>query len=223
MDAPQITLEQDYLTADVGPDMTIADLKGYIESETNIPGASQRVFHQERELANDSMTLQQCQVGNDSMLGMLVRNSQHSSLGSSRHVQGQRGAQAQAGARSGAQSQNVVNDPEIIRLQAMGDPNILARIRATNPELADAVQDPVRFRQVMQELERQRNEMEIERQRRQDLLAADPFNVDAQREIEEMIREQQVMENMQNAMEHNPEGNLANFCSASRNRSILTS
>ena len=51
-------------------------------------------------------------------------------------------------------------------------------------------------------------EMDAEIQRRNDLLSADPFNVDAQREIEEMIRQEGVIENLQNAMEHNPEGIL---------------
>jgi DNA damage-inducible protein 1 len=64
----------------------------------------------------------------------------------------------------------------------------------------------VRFRQIWDEQMRLQQEAATERQRRLDMLAADPFDVDAQREIEEMIRQEQVAENLQNAMEHNPEG-----------------
>ena len=181
--------------------MTIADLKGYIESETNIQTEAQRVYYDNRELVDDSKTLQQCGMTNDSMLGVQVRNPRAPSDGSSRPVRTQRRGPANAGPRQGAQT-----DPEMIRLQAMGNPNILATIRASDPELANAVQDPARFQQIFEDKLRQKVEMDAEIQRRNDLLSADPFNVDAQREIEEMIRQEGVIQNLENAMEHNPEG-----------------
>ena len=201
IDAPQVTLEQDFLTADVGPEMTIADLKGYIESETNIQTTAQRIYYGNQELVDDAKTLQQCEMTNDSMLGVQVRNPQAPSDGSGRPLRAPRRAPAQTGPRQGAQA-----DPEMIRLQAMGNPNILAMIRASDPDLANAVQDPARFQQIFEEKMRKKVEMDAEIQRRNDLLSADPFNVDAQREIEEMIRQEGVIENLQNAMEHNPEG-----------------
>ena len=194
-----MTLEQDFLTADVGPEMTIADLKGYIESETNISTAAQRIYYGNRELVDDSKTLQQCGMTEDSMLGVQVRN---------RPVRTQRRGPTQAGSRQGAQA-----DPEMIRLQAMGNPVILATIRKSDPELANAVQDPARFQQIFEEKLRKKVEMDAEIQRRNELLSADPFNIDAQREIEEMIRQEGVIENLQNAMEHNPEGNCSSLMS----------
>lgn len=201
IDAPQVTLEQDFLTPDVGPDMTVADLKSYIESETNIKTGALRIYYGNQELVDDAKTLQQCGMSDDSMLGVQVRNPQAPSVGSGRPVRPQRRGPAQPGSRQGAQT-----DPEMIRLQAMGNPEILATIRASDPDLANAVQDPARFQQIFEDKLRQRVEMDAEIQRRNDLLSADPFNIDAQREIEEMIRQEGVIENLQNAMEHNPEG-----------------
>lgn len=46
---------------------------------------------------------------------------------------------------------------------------------------------------------------ELERQREMDRLEAEPFDVEAQRKIEELIRQQAVFENMEHAMEYSPE------------------
>lgn len=45
----------------------------------------------------------------------------------------------------------------------------------------------------------------LQEQREANLLNADPYNVDAQRKIEEAIRQQAVLENMETAMENMPE------------------
>ena len=204
-DAPQVNPDQEFISNDFPSEMAIADLKGYIENETNIPSASQRLSYNGQELQDGSKTLQQCNIAEDSMLGMHVRNPQAASMGSSRPVQAQARRPAQAGSGQGARGPGQV-DPEHIRLQALGDPAILQSIRQTQPELADAVQNPARFRQIWDGQVRMQQEIAAERQRKMNQLTADPFNVDAQREIEEMIRQEQVAENLQNAMEHNPEG-----------------
>jgi DNA damage-inducible protein 1 len=52
----------------------------------------------------------------------------------------------------------------------------------------------------------QERQEQLERSRQIAALNSDPFDVDAQMRIAEMIREEAVQENLQNAIEHNPEG-----------------
>ena len=198
--APHIILEQDFLSSDVATDMTIADLKGYIESETGVPVAAQNISYNGRVLQDETKTLQQCEVSEDSMLGMHVRRVQVSGSSTSRAGPAQATGVAQHPTRDQA---------ETIRLQAAGDPAVLARLGSFNPNLAESVNDPSRFHQLWEEIQRRQHEMQAEKERRMTMLEADPFNVDAQREIEEMIRQEQVTENLQSAMEHNPEGEIS--------------
>jgi len=54
-------------------------------------------------------------------------------------------------------------------------------------------------------LRQRQDDLELQRQREIELLNADPFDVEAQRRIEEAIRQQAVLENMEHAIEYSPE------------------
>lgn len=208
--APQgVAVNQDLLTVDVGPDMTVADLKAVIQSDTNVAPAVQSLYHNGIELLDDLKTLGQSQIKGDDMLAMLVRSPQASSGGGSQR-QGQRNqarGAAQPGRSQGGQSrQGSSDDPEITRLQALGDPRVLRQIRGYSQELADVVHDAGRFQQLYKNLQSRQQNMESEKQRELALLNEDPFNVEAQAKIEEIIRQERVTENLQDAMDHTPEG-----------------
>lgn len=94
----------------------------------------------------------------------------------------------------------------MIRLQVLGDPGLMEELRRQNPELAAAAPDPARFRTAFEQLERRRRDAEEQKQREIARLNDDPFNPESQARIAELIRQEQVMENLQSALEHNPEG-----------------
>ncbi|KAJ3156742.1 DNA damage-inducible protein 1 [Geranomyces michiganensis] len=96
---------------------------------------------------------------------------------------------------------------ETIRQQILGDPFMLRNLSSNNPELAQAaMNDPAAFQRMFIELENKRRDMEEQQRQAEEALAnADPFDVDAQRRIEEAIRQQNITQNMENAMEYHPE------------------
>ena len=186
--------------------MTISDLKAVIHGDTNVPTVAQAIYHNGRELRDEGKTLDQCQVKQDDMLGMLVRSPQAPAAQPREPGQAQTGGSSQAAPSQGNRPSTALPDPEMIRLQALGDTEILARLRSQAPQLADAVSDPERFRKGWEIMEQQANEREVAKQREYALLNEDPFNVEAQAKIEEMIRQQRVEENLQNALDYTPEG-----------------
>jgi len=100
-------------------------------------------------------------------------------------------------------------DPEGVRQQLLLNPQAQADLRNRDPELADAVNDANRWRETFTMRQQQSQNAERERQNQIQLLNEDPFNVDAQRKIEELIRQDRVVENLEKAYNENPEGMMA--------------
>jgi hypothetical protein len=74
------------------------------------------------------------------------------------------------------------------------------------PDLAAAAQsDPARFATLLRETQERARAAEEARAHDETLLSADPFDVEAQRRIEEAIRQQAVLDNMEQALEYSPE------------------
>ncbi|WQF80137.1 Putative Ubiquitin-like domain, aspartic peptidase, active, peptidase A2A, retrovirus, catalytic [Colletotrichum destructivum] len=173
--------------------MPVSILREAIQAETAIAPTSQHLYHNGRLIQDDTKTMEQLQIADGEMLALHVRDMQGST---GVPDQGRRGPPRR---RPGGQ------DPELIRLQILGDPNLRAEATRQQPQLAAALDDPQRFAQLFNDsYDREQRERE-ERQRQIAQLNDDPFDIEAQAKIEEMIRQERVMENLQNAMEHNPE------------------
>jgi DNA damage-inducible protein 1 len=180
--------------------MTLETLRESVHADTNIPTTSLHIYHNGRLLTDDTKTIEQLEIPDGGMLAVHVR-----------HLRGDSGAgaavaQAQPTPQPPLPQGTGDNDPELIRLQFLGNPTLREQLQRQHPELAAAVDNPVRFSQIFQDSQdRERREREG-RQREIERLNQDPFNIENQRKIEDMIRQERVMENLQSAMEHNPEG-----------------
>jgi DNA damage-inducible protein 1 len=94
----------------------------------------------------------------------------------------------------------------MMRLQILGNPHLMRELQQTQPELAAAaVSDPQRFSELLRELSSRRADQERQRTLEIGRLNADPFDVEAQRRIEEAIRQEAVLENLEHAIEYSPE------------------
>ncbi|KZP13433.1 hypothetical protein FIBSPDRAFT_869260 [Athelia psychrophila] len=100
----------------------------------------------------------------------------------------------------------IAQDSEMMRLQVLGDPNLMRQLQETQPEIAAAAQsDPARFAELLRQTQDKQRQADAAQQREIQTLNADPYDVEAQRRIEEAIRQAAVMENMEHALEYSPE------------------
>ncbi|ROW14579.1 hypothetical protein VPNG_03244 [Cytospora leucostoma] len=183
--------DQDLLSLDVFPDMTLETLKSSIQAETRIEQNAQHLYHNGQLMTDDSKTLEQLQIGDGEMLAL--------------HVRDMRGNTGVPVPREPQRRAAPEQDPELVRLNIIGNPAARAEVQRTQPHIAETLDDPARFAAAYRDaFDRERRER-AERQRAIQALNADPFDVQAQARIEEIIRQERVMENLQNAMEHNPE------------------
>lgn len=195
--------DQDLLSLEVYPEMTIETLRSSIQAETTFHPSAQHLYHNGQLVTDNSKTLAELGVADGDMLALHVRDMR----GSTTVPASGSGRSAEQGGARGAARQATEQDPEMIRLQILGDPNLRGELARSRPDLVAALEDPQRFARLFADsLDRERRER-AERHRQIQLLNADPFDPEAQAKIEEIIRQERVMENLQNAMEHNPEGN----------------
>ena len=174
--------------------MTLSDIKAFIEAEINVPPSSQIFLQDGRPVTDNSTTLAQMNVQEGDVVALAVQSPRQ------RSQPAQRSTPAQPAQRAPS-----ANDPEQARLRVLGDPVLMAEWRRQDPELAAAASDREKFHDLYSARQRQYAQAQREKEEQHALLAADPFNMDAQQKIEEMIRQERVAENLQKAMEENPE------------------
>ncbi|THH27645.1 hypothetical protein EUX98_g6548 [Antrodiella citrinella] len=161
---------------EIDPDMELENVMALLEAESGIPIAEQSIHYEGRDLSNPKATMKECGVGDQAML--LLRR------------------------KVSVAGRTLEQDAEMMRFQVLGDPALMRQLQQTNPEIAQAAQnDPARFAELLGQTRQRHVEAEAEVAR----LEADPFDIESQRRIEEAIRQQAVMENLEHAMEYSPE------------------
>ncbi|KAF8930416.1 DNA damage-inducible protein 1 [Dissophora ornata] len=200
-----LTDQGDIHTIEVDSQMELENIKALLEADCNIPVDEQVLIHNNVELQDPKSTLEANNVAPDDIL-TLQRRSKKQRTTNIAAIGG--GAESGPSIQPGQISQGG-GDPhnaEQIRQHIISNPSMLRQLQETQPELAAAAQnDPNRFHEMIRELDVQRRSAEMARVREINQLNADPFDLEAQRRIEEAIRLENVAANMEAAMEYNPE------------------
>lgn len=188
--------DQPLITLDLPADLTLRDLKAFIEAENpGCPAQAQVLFYNGMPLSDDTQTLEQAGVRDNEMMAVHIR--QHGIV------------QPQSRPRQTRQQQPAgvpTPDPEDVRQQLLRSPPTLEQLARQMPDLAALVNDPVQWRSAYNQMQREQEQARREQDRQIQLLNEDPFNIDAQRRIEEIIRQDRVVENLHTAYDLNPEG-----------------
>ncbi|RMZ81461.1 hypothetical protein DV738_g2253, partial [Chaetothyriales sp. CBS 135597] len=186
-----IQLESDFLTLNVPSELTLNDLKGLVEADTNAPVASQTFVQNGRPITDATKTLSQLGVNEGDLLQLHVRT---------RAPAPPRLAQGQASTDT-----SQVADPERFRQHILRDQDLMQIVRERAPAVAAAAHDPNRFRLAFEAQQQQITAQQRAWQEELELLNSDPNDERAQRRILEMIQQQQIARNLETAMEETPE------------------
>ncbi|GAA5943256.1 Ddi1p [Sporobolomyces koalae] len=176
---------------DLDGSMEVETLAALLEADSGIPTGEQLLFFSGRQLTNPSDSLESYGIKSGDMLLLRQKSTASSSTPRSQPP---------------VAGRNVDEDSETMRRQLLGNPQLMAQLRSNNPELAAAAEnDPAKFRQFLHQMASMQESARLQQQHETSLLNADPFNIEAQRKIEEAIRQEAVLENMEQAMEQMPE------------------
>lgn len=97
-------------------------------------------------------------------------------------------------------------DFEMFRQQILSNPNLTRQLEKSQPELLEAARKNLHsFPSLVQRLQTELVDSRQGKAKAYRDLELDPFNIEAQRKIEEMIQAENISANMEHAMEYHPE------------------
>ena len=198
-------IEGDVRTIEVEENETVKNVKAVLEVEFAIPLAQQQLFFEAKQLQNDQR-LDAIGIKNDDMMQMQATRA------APMHPPAQLGA-GPAGlnlmglfgggmggaalARSNPLQQHLPRANELIQ-QASSNPHFTRHMRERgSTDVADAIDagNPEEVAKTLLEWEKTKKETEFKKNQAIMKLNENPFNVEAQKQIEEMVRMENVYEN----------------------------
>lgn len=189
-----VTSNDDILSVDVPDSLTLEDFKAYLQAETDIEPKNQVLQHEGNKLNNENMTLKEMGIKEGDLVILLKKASSNNAISS-----------------AAPESSQINSQIEYMRQQFLNDPQSSDQLRNSNPQLHSILNDPEEFRRVMTnqlELLQQGfapNVMSPHQQEELKKLQDNPDDPESQSKILEIIRQEQIDDNMKLAYEISPE------------------
>lgn len=170
---------------DVDTSIELENVKAILEAEFAIAPENQQILFMGRVLPDDKRTLASYGIKDGDLLVIHDTRAMNT------------------------QNSEMSNLEEVMRQQILQSPSLQQNLRQHNPVLLDAaLRSPQEFAQVITQQRAKVQEMQAAQE---ELFHSDPFDVEAQKKIEESIRQDRVAENLEHAIEFSPEsfGNVS--------------
>lgn len=187
------------ISVDVSQSMTLEDFKAYLQAETDIEPEEQILVCNSKSVSGDKQTLDQLGLKDDDLVILKKKTVSAPTTATT------------ANTTNSMDSTVVDNQIEAMRQQFLTNPSAANQLRATNPTLHDAINDPPQFSSLMkQALQQMQNgqipsHYDLSNQQEIRRLEQDPDNPENQARILELIRQEQIEKNMELAYDLTPE------------------
>ena len=200
-----VTSNDNVFPLEVPPDLELRDFKAFCEAQSGIPSKEIIILFNGRNLEEENKSLDAYGIKDGDMVYLQRKKKNVGGGGSAMPDFSQirmPGASPVAGPSTSSRPNQ--DDPQFIREMLAANPDQLAMLKQNNPALAEAYSSGniQEFERVLKEQQEARAERERQRLR---LLTADPFDMEAQRLIAQEIESKNIDQNMELAMEYNPE------------------
>ncbi|CAG2118991.1 unnamed protein product, partial [Medioppia subpectinata] len=202
------TMSDLVFSLEVSEDMEVENLKALCEYESGINCKQMVVMFSGKPLLEDKHDLKSYGIKDGDILliqkmlgteGQLMQSSAQSSQSSPLLPDFSSISIPSVSQRTNSSA----SSPQQIRETLLSNPEQIARLKVNNPQLAEALEAGLpQFTKVLEEQQKNRSDAERRRIR---MLLADPFDSEAQRMIADEIKQQQIDNNMETAMEYLPE------------------
>lgn len=198
---------------DVGETTNLETFKAFVQAEFGIDPRNQLLSCNGKVMDGSSSTLKDMGVSDSDLILLKVVEATPTASGNSTSAPPPAASKNDSEDFRGLTLEDIPPGcpPARMKKIIMANPIELRRLKFTNPKLAEAVEDPdpKKLEMHLLEVEMDRASRLVEAQQKErrlrQRLVANPMDVEAQREMEKMIQQQNIHKNMELALEHTPE------------------